>query len=360
MVTAVLSVTALIGPNAADARMPGIGPDLEPVGDLGWREVLDRAVVASLTTSYVASMVVVSLDEDGPAVTEVELHRDRDGDLAVTSSEAWLIARDDTSGMFREEAAGRLLRVGEVESLPFALPEVERLYDLSVVGRGRLATGAAVAVAFERAGVLRERLFVDDETGLVVRRETYDMLGNPVRVTALTEVRISDEHGSAMAPGGEAAMTPGGEAAMGPRTRLSPGEVRALDGHAWDVPTTVGDGFDLRAGFAVEGGAAVQLVYSDGLYTISVLEQPGRPDPDAMDGAVRTVREGVPVYRWPGAEPERMVWAGQDRTFTAVTDAPTDVLLSAVADLPHDRVPSLPTRLGRGLARLAGWLWPFG
>ena len=107
-----------------------------------------------------------------------------------------------------------------------------------------------------------------------------------------------------------------------------------MAGHGWDVPTTVGPGFELRAGFTVDDGAAVQLVYSDGLYTLSVYEQPGHVDVHALDGAVRSDRDGIPVYRWPGAEPERMVWNGDGHTFTAVTDAPADVLMDAVGDLP--------------------------
>lgn len=352
--TAALAVAAtsawlLAGPVAA--RAPGTGPELEPAPGVSWREVLDRAVGAT-ATGYEASMVVISLGDDGPGVTEVELRKDPDGDLSVAASEAWLIARDETSATFHDEDAGRLVKLSQVQSLPFTLPQVGRSYDIEVVGRARLLTGPAVAVAFHRGRVLRERLFVDDETGLVVRRETYDTAGVPVRVTALTDLRMSDvDMETVQAPG---------DPALGTRERLSPAQVRELAGHGWEVPTTVGDGFDLRAGFGVADGAAVQLVYSDGLYTLSVFEQPGRVDADALDGAVRVEHDGIPVYRWPGAEPERMVWNGDGHTFTAVTDAPADVLMGAVADLPHDRAPGMPTRIRRGFARLGHWLWPFG
>ncbi len=110
------------------ARTPGVGPDLEPVDDVGWREVLDRAVAASTGTAYAASMVVISLGEDGPGVTEVEVRKGPDGDLSVASAEAWLIARDDTSALYRDDEAGRLLRLSQVQSLPFTLPEVGRAY----------------------------------------------------------------------------------------------------------------------------------------------------------------------------------------------------------------------------------------
>lgn len=348
LAVAVVSVWLLPGP--AMGRGPGQGPDLEPVADVTWREVLDRAVAAA-ATGFEASMVVVSVGRDGPGVTEVSLRKDADGDLSVASAEAWLIARDETTAMFRHHEAGQLVRLGQVQALPFAVAEVERNYTVAVDGRADLRTGAAVAVGFRRGEVLRERVYVDDATGLVVRRETYDTAGAPVRVTALTGLRVTDTDMERM----EAA----GDPAMAHREQLSPRDVREMAGHGWEVPTTIGDGFDLRAGFAVDRGAAVQLVYSDGLYTLSVYEQPGRVDVDALEGAVRTDRGGIPVYRWPGAEPERMVWNGDGHTFTAVTDAPSDVLMAAVDDLPHDRVPGLPDRMARGLGRLASWLWPF-
>ncbi len=271
----------------------------------------------------------------------------------------WLIARDDTSALYRDDEAGRLLRLSQVQSLPFTLPEVGRAYDITVAGRATLKTGPAVAVVFTRDGVRRERLFVDDTTGLVVRRETYDMAGDPVRVTALTGIRVIDVDSAEGRTEDPAAVDTDGTDVLGRRTRLSPDEVHDVAGHDWRVPITVGAGFELRAGYQVGGGEAVQLVYSDGLYTLSVFEQPGHVDGDSLTGAVHDEMDGIPVYRWPGAEPERMVWNGDGSTFTAVTDAPPDVLMGAVADLPHDMAPSVPTRMRRGLTRLGGWLWPF-
>lgn len=357
LAVAAMSVCWLSPP--VDARTPGVGPDLQPVDEVGWREVLDRAVAASTGTAYRASMVVISLGEDGPGVTEVEVSKGADGDLSVSSAEAWLIAREDTSALYRDDEAGRLLRLSQVQSLPFTLPEVGRAYDIRVAGRATLKTGSAVGVAFSRDGVLRERLFVDDTTGLVVRRETYDMTGAPVRVTALTRVRVIDVDSAEAEASEPVAMGTDGTDVLGERTPLSPDEVHEIADHGWRVPTTVGAGFELRAGYAVDGGEAVQLVYSDGLYTLSVFEQPGHVDGDALGGAVHDEVDGIPVYRWPGAEPERMVWNGDGHTFTAVTDAPPDVLMGAVADLPHDTAPSVPTRMRRGLTRLGGWLWPF-
>lgn len=65
------------------------------------------------------------------------------------------------------------------------------------------------------------------------------------------------------------------------------------------------------------------------------------------------------IHRWPGAEPERMVWSGAGHTFTAVSDAPSDVVLHAVSALPHESPPSIGQRLMRGFGRIGDTLWPF-
>lgn len=335
----------------AAVAAPDVGPPLREARDVDWRDVVDRAVAGAATTAYEASMVVVTLDADGPAVTEVAVRRADDGSLVVEASEAWLLASSDDGARLLDARDDQLLEVGDVHALPFLPVEVDRRYDVEVAGRARLATGPAVALAFSRDGVLRERLFVDDDTDLVVRRETYRPDGEPVRVTALTDLRVTDVDAEV--------MDGRPDDAFADRARISPDEVEELTGHAWVVPTAVGDGFDLRAGELVDQGDAVQLVYSDGLYTVSVLEQPGRVDPDALDGAVHEVHASIPVYRWPGMAPQRVVWTGADHTFTAVSDAPIEVLLSVVADLPHDVAPSMPDRLGRGLSRIGRWLWPF-
>lgn len=327
----------------------GDGPAVVPDADGNWREVLDAAAAAAHSTPYEASVVMVTMDASGPGVTELSLRRDDTGRL-VSSSASWLVANDHDGAMVRHDD-GLSVRVGQVPAMPFMASELERNYRVALVGRADLETGSARVVTFERHGILRERLFVDDATNLVVRRETYDRDGQPVRVLALMDLAVAPVH-----------LDPMDETThrmMSSRTRMAPDQLAALDGHGWSIPTTVGDGFELRAGFAVDDGDAVQLVYSDGLYTVSVFEQPGSLARDAMPGSVREVHRTMPMYRWPGAQPLRVVWNGGDHTFTAVTDAPLGDLVDVVADLPHDDEPGTLSRLRRGLKRMLLWAWPF-
>ena len=142
---------------------------------------------------------------------------------------------------------------------------------------------------------------------------------------------------------------------------LSAEGLRILDETGWAVPEELPGGFQLRAGYATPeaGGASLHLVYTDGLYTVSVYEQVGRLDRSSVDGATEVRTADLHVWRWPGSEPERVVWSGEDLTFTAISDAPVDAVLEAVAGLPADRPTGVRRRLARGVRRVGGWLWPF-
>jgi hypothetical protein len=91
----------------------------------------------------------------------------------------------------------------------------------------------------------------------------------------------------------------------------------------------------------------VNLVYSDGLTTVSIFEQRGRlastpkgSQWDATLGAhVRRGASGVAT------------WQSGDVVYTVVTDGTAAVLTDAVASLPHERG-ATPTTLGR---IKAGW-----
>jgi hypothetical protein len=322
--------------------------DFVPATDVSWQEVLDRAVAASDETGFEARMVVVALDDDGPHLTEVAISRGAAGGLQVGRAESWLIGRHGEAAFFHDRA-GRLLRLRDIDRVRFDLAAVTRNYDITLDGRTTLDTGPAFAVRFERDGVLCERLYVDDATGLVVRRETF-MGGAIRRVVALSDLVTTGEN---------LAMPDGPSDDWHERQLVADADRAALAATGWRIPDTLPGGFQLESSFRLAAADALQLVYSDGLYTLTVFEQEGDVDRSALTGAVGYTVDGIPVYRWPGAEPERVVWSGDGQTFTAVTDAPMDTLMQAIAGLPHDQAPGLLTRIGRGLHRVGMWLWPF-
>lgn len=351
----VLPLTAILVAGACWFAGGGVATadtdDLEfaPATDVSWRQVLDRAVTATEGTGFEARMVVVALDEDGPHLTEVGISRGAAGALQVGRAESWLIGRDGEAAFFHDDRAGRLLRLRDVDRVRFDLAAVTRNYEVSLDGRTTLDTGPAFAVRFERDGLMRERLYVDEATGFVVRRETF-MGGTIRRVVALTDLVTT----------GESLAMPDGEADdWHERQLVADVDRAALAATGWRIPDPLPGGFELASSFRLAAADALQLVYSDGLYTLTVFEQAGEVDRSALTGAVGYTFDGIPVYRWPGAEPERVVWSGDGQTFTAVTDAPMDTLMQAIGGLPHDSAPGLLTRMGRGLHRVAMWLWPF-
>lgn len=319
-----------------------------------WSEVLQRSARQSDRMSYRAGMIIVNLSAGGPHLTEVQLARAPGGNLQLGRAESWLVGRDANQSFFVDEAAGHLLDLGQVEQLKVGLGDVSRKYDVELVGEAELDSGRSYVLVFRTAGDERahERLFVHRDTGLVVRRETYSN-GAPVRVVTLTDLQIDP------AP----AITPPMEEAseFGPRENLSADGIETLSAAGWDVPQELPGGFSLAGSYAVTASesGAVHLVYSDGLYLLSVYEQPGHMAADAIDGATPFGHRGMYVYRWPGSEPERMVWSGAGRTFTAVTDAPPETALTALAALPADPPDRFRDRLGRGFVRIGRWIWPF-
>lgn len=348
---AFVATAALLIPAVAHGWGPTVDVPRSPNAGPSWRDVLQRAAQASSGTPFAARMVVVTLDErDGPHVTEVQLSRDDEGALQVGQYESWLIGRHGDAAFLHDAQDDKMLRLGPVEAVPFDLDAVERNYRVGIDRRADLDTGRAVVLTFERNGIVRERLFVDEATNLVVRRETFDLDGRAARVVALTELTIT----------GEPLEMP-----SEPRqdwrhvTAVDPAAVPLLEDLGPDHPAELPGGFELLARYRVQDDNASQLLYSDGLYTLSIYEQHGRVDPDALDGAVGYKDADMAVYRWPGAEPQRIVWSGGGHTFTAVTDAPVDVLMAAVAALPHEAPSGLMHRVTRGFKRVGGWLWPF-
>ncbi len=320
-----------------------------------WRAVLDRAVEASRSSAYEGRLAIVSFGSAGPNVAEVEVAQGTGGGLRVGRAEAWLVGRDADDGTFWQPQAGTLLRLGNVERTDFSVGELLRKYTVTEQDVVELRTGPAIALAIRARDSDHdcERLYVDRRTGLVVRRETFEADGSVVRLVAFTDLNVSQL--SVTAPTGA------DEQSTGAVEELTLPGLRALDDIGWAVPSSLAGGYTLRAGYAMPeaNGTSLHLVYSDGLYTLSVYEQVGKVDRTALRGATAVSAGGVYAYRWPGSEPERLVWTGQDRTFTAISDAPYGQVLTAMGGLPSDPPPSLVGRLWRGTTRVADWLWPF-
>jgi hypothetical protein len=325
------------------ASAPATAADVE--------RLLERAVAVTRELPHSGRLTVASFSTGGPQVTQVEVTRTVDGGLRLVRAGGWELGHAGEHAFLKRP--GTLLRLGGTERVPFDVALLRAKYDVRLHGQRTLDTGIATELrCYERdTGVLREVLYVDDATELIVRRETYARDGAPVRVVAFTGVEVVET----------AVQVPHPDGLDVEDHALTPAETSASRERGFVVAEELPGGYRLRGHQEVTGARVptLHLVYSDGLYTLSLFEQQGRLSMEAVRRAERlTTTNGGAVWRWPGFEPRRVVWTGEGLTFTALTDAPTDELLHVVAGLPADGPPSTMDRVARGLQRVGRWLWP--
>lgn len=298
--------------------------------------VLERAVRAGRGVDYRGTQYVVSRqDARSSSASLVDVtHRPGHGSVL---SEAPTAAADPVP-----TGATAALDPRQVQLLAAA-------YDLALTGRGRCAGRATSVVEARRDGAVAGRFWVDDSSGLLLRREVYDA-GRTVRSSAFVDVEVrAATAGDSLQP-----------AAAGPAVAEAADDLRD---QGWDVPDGLPGGFrlfDTRLSTPRPGRHVLHLAYSDGLSTTSLFAQSGRLGTAPLAGFERERVRGRPVWVRHAA-PERVVWSGGGHVWTLVSDAPLPTVRSAVAALPRDRAPDegVRSRVGRGLSRLAGLLDPF-
>ncbi len=233
------------------------------------------------------------------------------------------------------------------------LPLLAAAYRLRLAGAGHCSGRVAAVVEARRQDAsLAGRFWVDEQTGLLLRREVYDEQGRRLRSSAFVDVTIAAPT-SAVRPvttSSRLVAEPVSTAALAPRTLPAPPALPAgFRLLSTDVDTPAAD------------GEVLHLAYSDGLSTLSLFAQSGRLGTDGLDGFHAEQIAGRPVWTRHD-EPERAVWSGGGRVWTLVSDASPQSVEAVVTSLPRDRAPDtgLGARLRRGLSRLGGLLNPFG
>ncbi|MEX2503698.1 MAG: hypothetical protein WD378_02540 [Egicoccus sp.] len=314
---------------------------------------LDRALAAAREVPHTGRLVVASFSREGPQLTEVQVTRGVDGGLTVAKEGGWEVGRVGQEAFLR--SSGTLLRLGGLEQR--AAIDLERLVGKYLIEvqpqRTELDTGMTRVLELREhdGDRAREVLYLDLETDLIVRRETYDTEGEPMRVVAYSDLEVVDAR----------VVAPDPEGLEVEAFSLSSADIAEIESRGFVAPATLPGGYVLQSGFERPEASVptMHLVYSDGLYTLSVFEQQGRMSTAALEGATElTAPGGGAVWRLPGSEPRRVIWRGDERTFTAITDAPVDELLTVVTGLPNDPAPSMLGRLTRGISRVGRWLWP--
>jgi hypothetical protein len=99
------------------------------------------------------------------------------------------------------------------------------------------------------------------------------------------------------------------------------------------APGALADGYQ-RTG-VYRDGSVLHVLYSDGMYDLSVFQQPGRlRRSDVPPSGERVTVGRATAWRYPWAGGQLVVWSSGGKVFTAVSDAPADQVLAAVRSLP--------------------------
>jgi hypothetical protein len=194
----------------------------------------------------------------------------------------------------------------------------------------------------------RERLYIDRQTGLLLRRELLDSHGVSYRSVAFSA--ISSVSGTVEAAAADST----------PRAKRSQESAPARHLTApYRLKARIGPGYR-RVG-AYKAGGVVQQFFSDGLHGLSVFEQPGHlkgaeTDLAGETGSGRRVEiSGRTMRAYSASVGEAVVWESDGVVYTAVTDAPWTDLAAAVRDLPHADPPGRLRRVAQAVVSVFRW-----
>jgi hypothetical protein len=204
-------------------------------------------------------------------------------------------------------------------------------------------------------GQLAARFWLDDQTGLPLRREDYDTNSQLITEASFIKVEVGDGQASSPSPlvtpvaDTPAAAPDTGWYGVGVPSTL----VSMLRTKGWPLPTLLPGGLSLYAADVSDAGA-VDLSYSDGLFDVSLFVQPGVLSPKITGWQSAKIAGHSVLISTRG-----VTWSARGYVYTVLSDASPDVVTAAVVALPHDTPPGFWSRLGRGLHRLGHMVDPF-
>jgi negative regulator of sigma E activity len=218
-------------------------------------------------------------------------------------------------------------------------PKLEDVYDVRSAGSEQVAGYATDVVEVLKDGRVRERLDLEANTKLLLRRRQYDSRGTLERAFTFDTIKIGDQ-----------SMTP-------PTTPPAPKQAVPHALSLSNVPASEREPNQLAAGYRRLGAYTqdnvVQLVYSDGLYDLSLFQEEGGLDASDLPAQRRTVRlsgHRAWAFSWPGGE--GVVWTAGRTVYTLMGDVPTDELTTVAASVSVHRSTSVAHRLRQACREL--------
>jgi hypothetical protein len=226
-------------------------------------------------------------------------------------------------------------------------PDAAAKYGLTLGRRVSVAARPATVVVIRRRGSddVRERLYFDDATGMLLRRDQLDTRGRLTRSFAFVKL-------SAPTP---ASRREPDELPKVARSRREVADALKSAPDQLTAPRHIGRGFVLAGVYAQPDGA-VQVYYADGLLGLSVFEREGDLDWDALPAGGRSVRlNGTRARVYSTAAGSAAVWTADGITYTCVTDAPDDELAAIVDGMDAADEPGVMEDMGRFITRPFSW-----
>ena len=266
----------------------------------GDAEVLRRAQAASATVAFVGTVVVRWLDGDGFEHDQSMQVRGKGNELEMSAG-------------VKQPTLSWSGGVGPTRSAPDPTVKYEVRAEPGPLVIGRPTT----RVVLQRNDRITEEADVDDASGLLLRRQVFDDRGWAVRVVEFTSLE-------------------GVRTVKALPARSAARHVRPVE----DLPVPFAAAGELAEGYARLGayrrGPAVQVLYGDGVRTLSVFTQPGTADPSALPaGGERLPIGGTVGRRWTWAGGQVVTWSWRGITTTVVGDGPPAEVLAAARSVPE-------------------------
>jgi hypothetical protein len=295
--TALAVVLATAGPVAAGAPAP-----------------LEEARAAAEHTAFEGVLEVRWRDGDVTRSERLKV-QSAGGSLVVTGAN--VVMAQPAFGRLVAHGGGGWEEMWLPSLAPTPRPDGVAKYATTAPADGPPVAGRPTRVVevFRRA-VRVERMYLDTETNLLLERDQFDGAGTVVRTLAFESLQLGPSGAAPPAPRSAAHHAPHAVAAQGLAS-----------------PASLADGYE-RLGI-YRDGAILHVLYSDGLYDLSLFQQQGRLRRSDLPSAGERVALGRATgWRYPWAGGQVVVWAAGGRVFTAVSDAPVDQVLEAVRSLP--------------------------
>ena len=289
---------------------------------------LEQARAAAGSHSF-SGMVVLQWRDAGATHSE---------ELFVRAVAGSIEVRGDTTVMAEGDRARFVRRAGDgwdqlwSGALPSAdRPELAPKYELAPAGALEVAGHATRVYEVREGARVRERLYLDTGTNLLLRREQLDDQGLTRRAVGFRTFSLDADTPAPRRP-----------------TDLEDhsGEHVSPAALPFPVPPSLASGYKRMATYRERG--VVHALYSDGLYDLSLFEQRGRLQRRDVPAARKVSVGGRSAwaYAYPGGN--ILIWLAGRTVLTAVSDAPVDQLVQVARSLaPADGSPSLFDRLRR-------------